>query len=1109
MTRLAVPLISAALVLLVVPKVTYSQQVTAAITGKVSDPSDAPVSGAKVTAKDLDRGTTFNSVANAEGIYNLPRVPVGRYEIRAEAPGFQASLQPSVSLDVNQTARVNFQMKLGQVTETVEVNSQAPLLQTESTMLGTIIDSKTNESLPLATRNYIQLTLLAPGSVHPDPSTMTNGSATGGGGRPYVNGNREQANNFLLDGLDNNQVSDNLVGYTPSVDAIGEFNMITNNASAEFGNFMGGIISTTIKSGTNQFHGDAFEFFRNDRLNANSWSNNWNGSPRSKVRWNMFGATLGGPIKKDKLFFFADFQSQRLNFPNTTGTLSLFTAAERQGDFSQLLSEKQIQLYNPFNIDPSGKRVPFANNQIPLSLLDPVAKNLFASQYYPLPVNSGLQNNYFNTTNSHTYNDQGDIKIDYNISQKDRLWGRYSQSYLDNPGTNSWVLAFNSFNETPTKNSVINWTHTFSSNIVNEVRLGGNYVRLHNGGSDNGLGNIATDLGIRNGNDTGPGLLSLGIGGGFVGGLGNANIGTQQLFADTVLQAQDAMIVTKGKHIFHTGFQFMRQRVNTFYAGNNGRTGFMNFSGRYTAGPDALATAGSGAGAGEGDFFLGLPDDLGRGVRTGTWGQRSSVFSAYLQDDYKASANLTLNLGLRYETHTPWVEVRDRMVNFAPISGQLQQAGSGSCIYSDCRALYNSYYGGLSFQPRFGFAYSPDMLGRKFVVRGAYTISSYLEGTGTNLRLPLNPPINQEFENRYDSFSLPKSRTEDGLTVLGAASDPYAGTNIRLWDPNIKPAIVQQWNLSMQYQFNNTATLQVGYVGQHSTHLMVPMPYFQRQLNADKTTSPSPFLSGNPALANISQISGTESNGNQRYDALQAVLQKRLSDGLQYQVAYTYSKCMTNSSGYYGSWGGQTTPTSPYWQNLYDMKAEWGPCYYDVTHILTSYAVYELPIGRGKKLGKDMGKAANAIIGGWQTSGIWSWHGGFPLTVSAGDASGTNSRGSRANCIAPGKVFGKQEYSGGGYQWFSPDSYGPADPGTFGTCGVGTIRGPGLFDIDASVEKGFALSERFNLHFRTDFVNLLNHTILNSPGTDLGGSLGVTQGSQPGRTIQLALKLYY
>ena len=929
------------------PQNLLSQQVTAAIQGQVMDPSGAPVADAAINVKDVDRGTTFTSSTNAEGIYSLPRIPIGNYEIRAEAKGFQTAVHAAVTLEMNQIARIDFSMKIGQITETVEVTGAAPILQTENTMLGTIIDSKTNEALPLATRNYVQLTLLAPGSIHPDPSTMTNGSATGGGGRPYVNGNREQANNFLLDGMDNNQVSDNLVGYTPSVDAIAEFNMITNNASAEFGNFMGGIISTSIKSGTNRYHGDAFEFFRNDVLNANSWSNNLSGSPQRETALEYVRRTLGGPIMKDKLFFFVDYQGQRLNFPNTTGTLSVLTAAERGGDFSALLANG-IQLYNPFQLDSSGKRVAFAGNIIPTSLLDPVAQKLFASPSYPLPVLPGLQNNYFNTSNSHIYQDQGDVKVDYNLGLKDRIWGRYSQSFLQNPSLNSFPLFASGFNDTPTYNGVINWTRTFSPRFVNELRLGANYVQLHNGNAfGTASGNIAQEIGIANGNDRGPGLLALNFSGGFASSLGTSD--SEQLFADTVIQVQDGVIVNIGKHVIHTGFQFMRERINTYYAGNNGLFGLMDFTGRFTAGPNPLAAAGGGAGAGEADFFLGLPDQLGRGVSSGTWGQRASVISAYVQDDYKISATLTLNLGLRYETHTPWVEVHNRQTNFAPISGAIQTAGSSGCIYSNCRALYNSYNGGLDFQPRIGFAYNPEMLNRKMVLRGAYTLSSYLEGTGTNLRLPLNPPLNEEYNTTYFNTPLPGSRTEQGLTVLANASDPFSGAVIRLWDANIKPAAVNQWNLSTQYQFNNFTTLQVGYVGQRSTHLMVPMPYFQRRLNPDGTTSPSPFLSGNPALANIGQISGTETNGNQSYNALQAVLHKSSGNGLEYQVAYTYSKCMTNSSGYYGSWGGQTTPTSPYWQNLYDMKAEWGPCYYDVTHVLTSYAVYELPWAETRK----------------------------------------------------------------------------------------------------------------------------------------------------------------
>jgi len=1097
-----------------IPQVAWAQQVTAAITGVVTDPSGAPIGNATVAAKDTQRGTAWTTQTNDAGAYNLPRVPIGIYDITVQAKGFQTASRPAVTLEINQTARVDVQMTIGEVSQTVEVTGSVPLLQTESTQLGTVIGAKTNEDLPLASRNYVQLTLLAPGTIQPDPSSMTGALTTANSGRPYVNGNREQANNFLLDGMDNNQVSDNLVGYTPSPDAIQEFNMITQNASAEFGNFEGGIISATIKSGTNEFHGSAFEFLRRDVLNANNWASNWTGSPRPGMQWDQFGGSIGGPIKKDKLFFFGDYQGLRYSTPASQGFLNVFTAEERQGDFSQLLKQRGVQLYNPFQLDGNGKRTPFANNQIPLSLIDPVAKALFASKFYPAPINDNLERNQTNTSNSNVSTNQYDIKIDANLSDKNRLFGRYSEGHQNNPTTNTFPLYFGSFFTTPTHNGVIDWTRTVSPSFVNEVRVGANRTLVHNGGTDNGLGNVATDLGIQNGNDRGPGLFAINIGGGIVGGFGSANIGTQQKFANNVYQAEDAIVLTHGRHTMHTGFEYWRHQLNIFYAGNYGRTGGMDFTGKFTAGPSPLAQQGSGVGAGEADFFLGLPAHVSRGVSSGTWGHRSHVFGTYFQDDWRLGDTLTLNLGLRYENHTPWVEVKDRQSNFAPFSGEVEIAGKSS-YYGNNRALYNATNWSLgNFQPRFGLAWTPAALGKKTVFRMAYTVSSYLEGTGTNLRLPLNPPFNAEFYTNYDALALPGSTVDQGLTVLSSPGDPFAGATIRLWDPNVRPAVVQQWNVSGQQQFSNQTTLQIAYVGQHGTHLMVPMAYFQRQLlgvdsSGTPITAPSPYLSGNPDPANIGQISGTESNGNQTYHALQVTLQKRLSNGLQYQVAYTYSKCLTNSSGYYGSWGGQALPTSPYWQNIYDEKAEKGLCYYDVTHTLSSYAIYELPFGKGKKFGSSWNRAVDSVLGHWQLSGIFQAHGGFPLDIPAGDASGTGSRGARADCNGPAHVFGYKNSSKGGYQWFDPSPYSQPAPGTFGTCGVAVVRGPGLHNLDLSVEKQIPITERKYFEIRTEFLNFTNTPILNYPNIFLGSDLGRATGSQGQRNIQFGLKLYY
>ena len=402
--------------------------------------------------------------------------------------------------------------------------------------------------------------------------------------------------------------------------------------------------------------------------------------------------------------------------------------------------------------------------------------------------------------------------------------------------------------------------------------------------------------------------------------------------------------------------------------------------------------------------------------------------------------------------------------------------------------LYNQYNGITNFQPRVGIAWTPG--GGKLVVRAGYTLSNYLEGTGTNLRLPINPPFAVEHDAQYTTAqynNLPGSTLADGfLPFTTNPGNQFAGVTLRVWDPNVRPAVSNQWNFTLQQQFAGNMTLSAGYVGERTTHLMVPMPYFQKVLNPDGTVSPTEYLSGNPALlSEIGQISGTASIGNQDYDALQVSFQKRLSGGLEFALNYTYSKCMTNNLGYYGQ-AGQSGQSNYYYQNIYDAAAEWGPCDYDATHNFVGYFVYDLPLGRNRAFGKNMNKALDGVIGGWEVGGILSLHTGFPLTVTASDASNTLSRGARADCIAPGVVYGEQPSPAGGYQWFNPASYAQPAPGTFGSCGVGTIRGPGLSNFDLNLTKSFRVTERQALEVRADFINLTNTPILNAPASPTG-----------------------
>jgi hypothetical protein len=1121
----------------------WGQEVTASITGTVTDPQGAALPGATVTATSQERGQTFTALTNDSGLYRIAQLPVGTYTVKVEKSGFSLASYPAFVLTLNQVARVDVAMKVGQTSETVEVSGSAPILATETTQVDTVINAATNDNLPLASRNYVQLTLLAPGAVSTDPSSFNNGNNTGGyGGRPLINGNREQANNFMLDGMDNNQVSDNLLGYTPAPDAIQEFNLITNNAPAEFGNFEGGIVNATIKSGTNAFHGDVWEFFRNDVLNANSWSNNLvtPALPKAKLRWNMFGGTIGGPILKNRLFFFADYQGQRFDIPSSPGANTVFTAAERTGDFGAICTagfngsgmclDPTQQLYNPCasftapctsSSTPAATRQAFPYNVIPAVMISPVAAALFNSSLYPSPVNTATQQNAVNTTNSAQNVDQGDLKIDFKASQKDNISYRFTRAYQNNPSFNSQALLSNGYSTTPIYNTVGDWTRTIGNNWVNDARVGWSHVTLNSGNAwASGVGQFGNTIGIGNGNPGSlPGLLAINFSNTKVSNLGAAE--QTQSFDDHVWQFSDGLGWSHGRHNFKFGGQLTRQIIKTFYAGNNGQLGLMDFDGRFTK----SAIGGSG-GDGGADFVLGLEYQYGRGVSTGkTWEQSSNLIGIYAEDTWRVTDRFTLNLGLRYDAHTPWVEKNDQQANYNIATGNIDLAGKNGAS----RALYKGFYGGRDFQPRIGLAWTPAALGGHTVIRAAFGISSYLEGTGTNLRLTLNPPFTPAETNAiYNNIPLPLTDTTDG--IAGSATAPscdapayacYAGSFLRVWDPNVQPAIADEYNATVQHQFAGNTTIQVGYVGQRGTHLMVPFDFAQRQLLSDGSTAPSPYFAANPTLYSVlghpdtgvadATVSGTKSNGNMRYNSLQAVLQKEMTHGLQYQVSYTFSKCMSDNTGYYGAWNNALS-ASAYWQNVYDQRSEWAPCYYDANHVLSSYAVYDLPFGRGKMIGKNVNGVVNEVIGGWAVSPIVSFRTGWPLPVyGAEDLSGTFSRGARADCNGTPKLT-KTAIQGVGVQWFTnTGQFTQPAAGTFGNCSpqLDGLRSPHYTDVDMSLHKDFPIRERFRLQFRTDFINAFNHVQYNAPNMSLGSTMGQITGAQPPRNIQLALKLYY
>ncbi|HET7207449.1 MAG TPA: carboxypeptidase regulatory-like domain-containing protein [Terriglobales bacterium] len=1150
-----------------------AQEVTANIVGTVTDPSGAPISGATAMAKDTQRGTEWTATTNESGAYTINRVPVGTYEVKISAPGFQTAVYPPFALVLNQTARVDSQMKVGQVSETVEVTGAAPILQTENTHVSTLINATATEALPLASRNYLQLALLAPGATNPNPQTMRQQQTMPSSGRPYINGNREQANAYYLNGVTNAEKNNNEVAYQPSPDAIQEFNIITQNPSAEFGDFQGGVVSVNIKSGTNNYHGSVFEFLRNDKLNANSWSAGLaEGGPftpgitqpngvldKTNLRWNQFGGTFGGPIVKNKLFFFASYQGLRSSQKGVQG-YQLFTAREIAGNFSQLCGSTFVggicqdtgqdsngkpifshqlvvpgtgagfPLYvNPADNPngPAGQPAPVLNNNLAAAgfAINPVINNLINLPAYQAALANSIDttstSNFFDTTSNTFNNDQGDLKIDYNVSNSDHINFLWSQESVRNPLSAAFLLADPGTSSTePVKASVVNWTHTFTPSLLNELRVG--FVNVRYGQSDfnPAAGNLGEQIQIAGANLFGPGLPILSG-----GGISFGENGLVQTFHSGTGELEDSLVMTRGRHVIHTGFQYWRDRLNYVFPGNNGPLGQINASNL--------------TGSGQADLWLGLLGGGGRDAGLNQFGRRGNIFGAFIQDDWRVTNTLTLNLGLRFEDHTPLYEVGNREVNFDLRTGAIQ-------VEHGHNALYDNYLGIGDWLPRVGFAWSPSVLQGKTVIRGAIGQSSFMEGGGSNQNLTTNWALTQISSQITPASNLsnPFPQTAPACAAITQAcfTGPNAGVGkVRVWPHNYRPGNETQWNLSVQQQLNNTTTFQIGYVGSFGTHLLNLMDFSQQvPLDANgqvarpgvpvASIAPSPFLGGATLNGFPLQSTGPASNSNQSYNALQAVLQKRMSTGLEGQVSYTYSKCLSNSPGFFGTgtWGGngsQTYMGLPGWQNLYDPKADWGPCYYDTTHALTAFATYQIPVGRGKRFGKSMNPVAEAVIGGWELAPIVNWHTGYAVTPLVGDfsdTSGANGAGilfdvNRPNCSGPAQYL-KQKKNGGApgsgfIQWWDPATFSTPS-NSYGNCGVGSLRGPRYSVVDLSVHKSFAITEGKRIEFRSDFTNLFNHPVLDFAGGPSAFSLssssfGVINASQGERNIEFALKFVF
>jgi hypothetical protein len=1132
-----------------------AQTITGSVNGTITDSGGAVVAGASITVLNVDTNVMTSATSNASGVYNIRFMQVGRYILTVTASGFAQQRSNPFTLEAGQNAKLDSQLSVQGTQASIDINSDlVPLLNTENAQLATTLDKNAIDSVPLVGRNFVQLTLFVPGAVSTTPANFAGNAAIGVGGQQVsVNGNREQSNNYLLDGIEINETLNNGVGYNPSPDALDQVQVVSANAQAEYGNVNGGAVIALTRSGTNNWHGSAFYFLSDGLLDANTWANKHNTkiTPRQSYTQPIFGGTLGGPVIKDKLFFFIDYEGGRYH-QGGIGTATVATERMRRGDFSELLSpsimcapgasctaKNLVQLYNSSSVPYT----PYAGN-LNVPIVNPVARYLYAHpELYPLPntapqVGTPATNNYTAPTKNRRQNDQGDIKIDWKITSKDNLSVRYSQS--ENVITTTPVLAisFPVSPKTPVKGVAINEIHTFNSSLVNELRIG--FTRVHM------LGGLTTD-------STGAFGMSgnsiVGIGApqtlnGFSGqvfappsttGLttpngreyttfGNAATATN--FADNTFTYADNLTYLRGHHSFKFGAQFIRYQQNSLYPGNDGSLGQFVYTGNYTSNPNS-GLPNNTQGYSIADFNLDRVAYAGTGNSSGPLGptgQRQWRDAYFAQDDWKITPAFTANLGIRYEYDQPMYEVNNKQANINMTTGQLVYAG----VNGVSRATVNSYY--ASFMPRIGFAYS---VTPRLVVRGGYGIQNYMEGTGANRRITINPPFQTPYFAQGSAPSISNTgqsfRVEDGFSN---PASPTPSLSLNAWAMNIRPAFISEYSLTTEYQFSNSTSLTMGYIGEAGQHLVnhgsanqLRQPCLiggvvQSNPNsaACATASPAPYKG---LVGQAGSIVITTSDAMMNYNALQLTLRQRGWHGLAGTLNYAYGRSMTNAVGFYGSTG--IANANNYNQDYYNNHAEYGPTSQDVRHNLNGVLSYELPVGRGRMFGEHMNRALEEVIGGWKVGFTAVAYSGFPITINNSvNNAYTNNKIQRANHYRTLKINSRSLNA-----WFGSDAsvtscsargvdngicaYGSPADGAYGTASVGSERAPGYQQYDATASKDFSIWREQKLTFRADASNVLNLTSLSNPdNTAQSATFGRITAVRSGpRRLQLALRYQF
>jgi len=1115
------------------------------VVGTVVDPSGARIADAQITITNRATGQSTHLATDSEGNYNAKLLKIGTYSISVSKQGFGTTIQESIDVAVNQSVRVDLVLSLGSATEKVEVTGAAPLLQTESSSLGTVETERRISELPLNGRNFIQLAYLGPGAN----GGQTGSNVSGGvfeneraNEAISVNGLRVSNNNFLLNGVDNNEFGLGGTIVLPPPDAIQEFKTEENSMSAEFGRG-GAAVNVVLKSGTNQIHGGAYEFIRNDKLDAVNYFN----QGQQPFKRNQFGAFIGGPIKKNKTFFFGDYQGsrQRASIPFLS-TVPL--PAERGGDFRDRLTGSTFSpcaipsaadtfdtgtIFDPYSTHnytcADGSVVSLRNPvqyQGQVNVFDPAKINQVGSNianFYPAATDpTSLTNNYLANQNNPNDQDSFDIRVDHRFREQDQIFGSYSfgdvRSQRPGPLGPLWGGSdcCPSISDSRAQHAGIGYTHTFNERLLNDLH--GGYFRYavnalpFNFGKD-----LGSQLGIPNVNRPGypnsSGLTNIDIAG--FTSLGDSQWLPEHVF-ENIYQIADTLTWIKGRHSFKFGVDFRRQQRNFFQLSSP--RGFFVFGGGYT---NDLTTANGGNALA--DLLYGVPISNEQDFLAGLYPTRYWDLAEFFQDDFRVSRNLTINLGLRYEVTSP---ANGQVGNF-DLNRAIVVTSYGPGAVSHAGVQFDK----KDFGPRVGLAWS---VAPNTVVRSAFGMFYSAEANIFD-DLGLNPPQLSFYAANFNAGALP-STTQLISNGFPSAVPQGSATNIsgpvKTTGPTRVIPRILEWNLSVQHQFAQNWVAQVGYVGTRAYDLW---NHEASDLNQAPQILDTNFCGPDPANCipnfgrryfaqqpNLTQVLPLDYPQFQSfYNAFQASLNKRFSKGFNLLAAYTFAKNLGNADGNVGG----------YVQNAYAPNLEHGPVAPDLRHRLSVSYLYEIPVGRGRQFLNDAHGIVDGFLGGWQIGGITAAQTGEALNaVMSTDFSNTGSFSYRPDQLANPYSFSfntagqaAMGCSNPGHQtldcWYNQAAFvtpalasGQQSAHAFGNSKIGNLRGPNLVNFDLVLQKNFKIRESQQIEFRSEFFNLFNHPNFGLPGggssapVDVPGGAAITNTATDNRQIEFALK---